>query len=62
MRQTPELEKITPRRGAVLLALRYHGRELARLRRLTVPAMLLFAPGGIGRDGARGRPPPQFLP
>ncbi|MDT0483212.1 MULTISPECIES: ABC transporter ATP-binding protein [Streptomyces] len=46
--QTPELEKITPRRGAVLLALRYYGRELARLRRLTVPAMLLFALGGIG--------------
>ncbi|MFG2725915.1 ABC transporter ATP-binding protein [Streptomyces canus] len=46
--QTPELEKITPRRGAVPLALRYYGRELARLRRLTVPAMLLFALGGIG--------------
>ncbi|MET7686676.1 ABC transporter ATP-binding protein [Streptomyces sp. NPDC005483] len=46
--QTPELEKITPRKGAVFLALRYYGRELARLRRLTVPAMLLFALGGIG--------------
>ncbi|MGC0336149.1 ABC transporter ATP-binding protein [Streptomyces sp. SLBN-8D4] len=46
--QTPELEKIAPRRGAVLLALRYYGRELARLRRLTAPAMLLFALGGIG--------------
>ncbi|MFJ9151196.1 ABC transporter ATP-binding protein [Streptomyces sp. NPDC102270] len=46
--QTPELEKITPRRGAVRLALRYYGRELARLRRLTAPAMLLFALGGIG--------------
>ena len=46
--QTPELEKITPRRGAVLLALRYYGRELARLRRLTAPAMVLFALGGIG--------------
>lgn len=46
--QTPELEQITPRRGAVLLALRYYTRELARLRRLTAPAMLLFALGGIG--------------
>ena len=46
--QTPELEKTTPRRGAVILALRYYGRELTRLRRLTVPAMLLFALGGIG--------------
>ncbi|WP_078616617.1 ABC transporter ATP-binding protein [Streptomyces sp. 351MFTsu5.1] len=46
--QTPELEKIAPRRGAVLLALRYYGRELARLRRLTAPAMLMFALGNIG--------------
>ncbi|WP_181412413.1 ABC transporter ATP-binding protein [Streptomyces griseorubiginosus] len=46
--QTPELEKMAPRRGAVLLALRYYGRELARLRRLTAPAMMLFALGNIG--------------
>ncbi|MFE3849635.1 ABC transporter ATP-binding protein [Streptomyces griseorubiginosus] len=46
--QTPESEKVTPRKGAVLLALRYYGRELGRLRRLTAPAMLLFALGGIG--------------
>ncbi|MFK4100500.1 ABC transporter ATP-binding protein [Streptomyces sp. NPDC019531] len=46
--QTPELEKVPPRKGAVLLALRYYGRELARLRWLTAPAMLLFALGGIG--------------
>lgn len=46
--QTPELEKIAPRKGAVLLALRYYGRELARLRRLTAPAMLMFALGNIG--------------
>ncbi|MFF7639544.1 ATP-binding cassette domain-containing protein [Streptomyces canus] len=46
--QTPELEKVTPRKGAVFLALRYYGRELARLRWLTAPAMLLFALGGIG--------------
>ncbi|MFK8906503.1 ABC transporter ATP-binding protein [Streptomyces sp. YS-3] len=35
-------------RGSVLLALRYYGRELARLRRLTVPALLLPALGNIG--------------
>ncbi|CAM5314659.1 ATM1-type heavy metal exporter OS=Streptomyces griseorubiginosus OX=67304 GN=atm1 PE=4 SV=1 [Streptomyces griseorubiginosus] len=46
--QTPELEKMAPRRGAVLLALRYYGRELARLRRLTAPAMLMFGLGNIG--------------
>ncbi|MGW5200560.1 ABC transporter ATP-binding protein [Streptomyces spiralis] len=40
--------KASPRRGAVLLALRCYGRELARLRRLTVPAMLLPAVGNIG--------------
>ncbi|EPJ34643.1 putative Lipid A export ATP-binding/permease protein MsbA [Streptomyces afghaniensis 772] len=32
----------------MLLALRYYGRELARLRRLTAPAMLLMALGNIG--------------
>lgn len=37
-----------PSRGSVLLALRHYGRELARLRRLTVPAMLLPALGNIG--------------
>ncbi|WP_434094361.1 ABC transporter ATP-binding protein [Streptomyces erythrochromogenes] len=37
-----------PSRGSVLLALRYYGRELARLRRLTAPAMLLPALGNIG--------------
>ena len=36
--------------GAALLALRYYGRELTRPRRLTVPAMVLFALGGIGLD------------
>ncbi|MFD5405861.1 ABC transporter ATP-binding protein [Streptomyces griseorubiginosus] len=46
--QTPELEKTAPRRGAVFLALRYYGRELARLRRLTAPAMLMFGLGNIG--------------
>ncbi|MER7463171.1 ABC transporter ATP-binding protein [Streptomyces sp. NPDC097981] len=37
-----------PGSGPVLLALRYYGRELARLRWLTVPAMLLPALGNIG--------------
>ncbi|WP_079126397.1 ABC transporter ATP-binding protein [Streptomyces sp. ERV7] len=37
-----------PGRGSVLLALRCYGRELARLRRLTAPAMLLPALGNIG--------------
>ncbi|WP_405422017.1 ABC transporter ATP-binding protein [Streptomyces erythrochromogenes] len=37
-----------PSRGSVLLALRHYGRELARLRRLTAPAMLLPALGNIG--------------
>ncbi|MFI8288326.1 ABC transporter ATP-binding protein [Streptomyces sp. NPDC085614] len=37
-----------PSRGSVLLALRFYGRELARLRWLTVPAMLLPALGNIG--------------
>ncbi|MCX5149782.1 ABC transporter ATP-binding protein [Streptomyces sp. NPDC048550] len=37
-----------PRKGPVVLALRYYGRELRRLRRLTAPAMLLPALGNIG--------------
>ncbi|WP_078492300.1 ABC transporter ATP-binding protein [Streptomyces yerevanensis] len=40
--------KALPGRGPVLLALRYYGRELARLRRWTVPGMLLPALGSIG--------------
>ncbi|MFF2328451.1 MULTISPECIES: ABC transporter ATP-binding protein [unclassified Streptomyces] len=44
---SPELHK-APGKGSVLLALRYYGRELTRLRRLTVPAMLLPALGNIG--------------
>ncbi|MFD5428224.1 ABC transporter ATP-binding protein [Streptomyces sp. NPDC127084] len=43
-----ESRRVPPRRGPVLLALRYYGRELARLRLLTVPAMLLPAVGNIG--------------
>ena len=44
----------TPHRGsptrktAVVLALRYYGRELSRLRRVAVPALLLPALGDIG--------------
>ncbi|MFJ6719241.1 MULTISPECIES: ABC transporter ATP-binding protein [unclassified Streptomyces] len=36
------------RTGATLLALRYYGRELGRLKWLTLPAMLLPAMGNIG--------------
>ncbi|MGW7402968.1 ABC transporter ATP-binding protein [Streptomyces sp. NPDC054833] len=45
---SPESREAPPRKGSVLLALRYYGRELARLRRWTVPAMLLPALGNIG--------------
>ncbi|MFE5295866.1 ABC transporter ATP-binding protein [Streptomyces sp. NPDC056632] len=45
---SPESDKGTPGRGPVLLALRHYGRELGRLRRMTVPAMLLPALGNIG--------------
>lgn len=45
---SPESREVPPGRGPVLLALRYYGRELARLRRLTVPGMLLPAMGNIG--------------
>jgi ATP-binding cassette, subfamily B, bacterial len=42
----PEQNRGSPaRKRAVLLALRYYGREMARLRRFTVPAMLLPALG-----------------
>ncbi|MFI1562778.1 ABC transporter ATP-binding protein [Streptomyces sp. NPDC020490] len=41
-------ESHAPGRGSVLLALRYYGRELTRLRWLTLPAMLLPALGNIG--------------
>ncbi|MDX3761018.1 ABC transporter ATP-binding protein [Streptomyces mirabilis] len=45
---SPESREGPPSKGSVLLALRYYGRELARLRRLTAPAMLLPALGNIG--------------
>ncbi|MFC8093226.1 ABC transporter ATP-binding protein [Streptomyces sp. NPDC057301] len=45
---TPESHKVQPGRRSVLLALRYYGRELARLRLLTAPAMVLSALGNIG--------------
>ncbi|WP_326606914.1 ABC transporter ATP-binding protein [Streptomyces sp. NBC_01800] len=44
----PESREAPRSKGSVLLALRYYGRELARLPRLTVPAMLLPALGNIG--------------
>ncbi|HEY9370098.1 ABC transporter ATP-binding protein [Streptomyces sp.] len=44
----PESRDGLPSRGSVLLALRYYGRELARLRWLAVPAMLLPALGNTG--------------
>ncbi|MCX5381499.1 ABC transporter ATP-binding protein [Streptomyces sp. NBC_00091] len=43
-----ESHEVPPGRGPVLLALRYYGRELARQRWLTAPAMLLPALGNIG--------------
>lgn len=45
---TPESRRVLPGKRSVLLALRYYGRELARLRWLTLPAMLLSALGNIG--------------
>ncbi|MFJ3961784.1 ABC transporter ATP-binding protein [Streptomyces sp. NPDC090036] len=45
---TPGSPEDSPGRSPVLLALRYYGRELARLRQLTAPAMLLPALGNIG--------------
>ncbi|SFE18718.1 ATP-binding cassette, subfamily B [Actinacidiphila alni] len=44
----PHTDTERPGRGPVLLALRYYARELARLRRLTLPAMLLPALGSTG--------------
>ncbi|MEV6615124.1 ABC transporter ATP-binding protein [Streptomyces sp. NPDC051051] len=43
-----EARKVRPGKGSVLLALRYYGRELGRLRWLTAPALLLPALGNIG--------------
>jgi ATP-binding cassette subfamily B protein len=45
--ESPE-KREGPQKGPVLLALRHYGRELARLRRFTVPALLLPALGNIG--------------
>ncbi|MFF5840009.1 ABC transporter ATP-binding protein [Streptomyces massasporeus] len=46
--ETPETHRVLPGRRSVLLALRYYGRELSRLRRWAAPAMLLSALGNIG--------------
>ncbi|WP_084700438.1 ABC transporter ATP-binding protein [Streptacidiphilus anmyonensis] len=45
---TPPTPEERPQRGAVLLALRHYGREMVRLRRMTLPAMLAPALGNIG--------------
>ncbi|MEU9189013.1 ABC transporter ATP-binding protein [Streptomyces sp. NPDC048484] len=45
---SPELRKVQPGKGAVLLALRCYGRELARFKLFSVPGMLLPALGNIG--------------
>ncbi|MGP4005006.1 ABC transporter ATP-binding protein [Streptomyces sp. 4N124] len=46
--RSPESGELRRAKGSVLLALRYYGRELSRLRWLTLPAMLLPALGNIG--------------
>jgi ATP-binding cassette subfamily B protein len=46
----PESREGRPGKGSVVLALRYYGRELSRLRRLAAPAMLLPALGNTGLD------------
>lgn len=43
-----QARKVRPGKGSVLLALRYYGRELGRLRWLAAPALLLPALGNIG--------------
>ncbi|WP_046728146.1 ABC transporter ATP-binding protein [Streptomyces humi] len=48
MTSSVDLPATGPRKGAVLLALRYYGQELARLKRLTLPGLLLPALGNIG--------------
>lgn len=45
---SPQSPEGAPSRGSVLLALRYYGRELTRLRTMTVPAMLMPALGNVG--------------
>ena len=45
---SPESRGAPPGKGPVLLALRHYGRELLRLRWLTLPGMLLPALGNIG--------------
>ncbi|WP_225802827.1 ABC transporter ATP-binding protein [Streptomyces sp. NK15101] len=45
---SPESHGGLPNKGSVLLAVRFYGRELVRLRRLTAPALLLPALGNIG--------------
>ncbi|KAA0926994.1 ABC transporter ATP-binding protein [Streptomyces apricus] len=44
----PEARRVHPGKGAVLLALRYYTRELARFKSYSAPGMLLPALGNIG--------------
>ncbi|MFI1654601.1 ABC transporter ATP-binding protein [Streptomyces sp. NPDC020472] len=44
---SPESHEGLPNKGSVLLAVRFYARELARLRRLAAPALLLPALGNI---------------
>ncbi|WP_435210506.1 ABC transporter ATP-binding protein [Streptomyces sp. bgisy034] len=45
---TPESRRVLPGKRSVLLALRHYGRELARLKWLAMPTMVLSAVGNIG--------------
>ncbi|CAM5367145.1 MULTISPECIES: ABC transporter ATP-binding protein [Streptomyces] len=45
---TPETRRVLPGKRSVLLALRHYGRELTRLKWLTMPTMALSAVGNIG--------------
>ncbi|SHM08039.1 ABC transporter ATP-binding protein [Actinacidiphila paucisporea] len=46
--ESPDFRDEAPRPGSVVLALRYYGRELVRLRLLALPAMMLPALGTTG--------------
>ncbi len=45
---TPDTRRVLPGKRSVLLALRHYGRELTRLKWLTMPTMALSAVGNIG--------------
>ncbi|MEU2234863.1 ABC transporter ATP-binding protein [Streptomyces vietnamensis] len=48
--ETSESKESLPNKGSVLLAVRFYGRELLRLRWLAAPALLLPALGNIGTN------------